>query len=608
MRRLALVFLLLCLPALAWSATTYVATNGNNGNPCGAGSGSPRRDIAAALGCINPGDTLYIRGGTYFETLDDCGGTIMPSGTSWSNPTTVAGYPGETVTIVAPGGSDYVISTQCQGMRYIIIDNLHLDGSNVNYHVSKLGGDHIRFQNSELNGADHASTGILTGAPFIELLNLDIHNTLEYCIYKTGEGGILDGLNLHDSGGTALHLYADGGGVNNNIFRNSRVHNNGFHQKNCFGGCVMPGIILSSGTGNLAYNNLIYHNGIAGILVTWGGDQTGVYNNTIYDNGAECIDIENSTNTIFRNNICYNNASNITDGTGGSYSQDHNTFNGTNPLFVNAGAADFHLQSTSSPAYNTGVTIGAVSTDFDGNARPQGGVYDIGAYEFGGAPPPPPPTTPLVAHWMFDTVSGATTPDATGNGHTLTLAGGPTLVAGKVGTNAMSFATVGATATLPDAFAFSTYSWTLWLKMPTASRDDQYEICFRNGSGINFGLAWSRAVVGHKPSALHRQADGAIMYVPVANTLQAGVWYHFATTWDGTTLRIYLNGALQAATALAGIFTTTGPQFLLSDTTEGCLGTFDDMRIYSVVLTQAEITALQPVAPKRISHRALMGR
>src|SRR5262249_14452578 len=35
----------------------------------------------------------------------------------------------------------------------------------------------------------------------------------------------------------------------------------------------------------------------------------------------------------------------------------------------------------------TGTTIAAVTTDFDGNARPQGSAYDIGAFEVVSAPP-----------------------------------------------------------------------------------------------------------------------------------------------------------------------------------------------------------------------------
>ncbi|MGB7540918.1 MAG: choice-of-anchor Q domain-containing protein, partial [Burkholderiales bacterium] len=53
------------------------------------------------------------------------------------------------------------------------------------------------------------------------------------------------------------------------------------------------------------------------------------------------------------------------------------------PRFVNPSAGDFRLRA-SSPAINRGSSSvnDVVTTDFDGIARPQGGGYDIGAFEF----------------------------------------------------------------------------------------------------------------------------------------------------------------------------------------------------------------------------------
>ena len=53
-------------------------------------------------------------------------------------------------------------------------------------------------------------------------------------------------------------------------------------------------------------------------------------------------------------------------------------------LFVNAAAGDYHLIPTAA-AINAGTSSFAPSTDLDGNPRPIGAGYDIGAYEFRGA-------------------------------------------------------------------------------------------------------------------------------------------------------------------------------------------------------------------------------
>ena len=90
--------------------------------------------------------------------------------------------------------------------------------------------------------------------------------------------------------------------------------------------------------------------------------------------------------------------------------------------FVNAAAADFHLQSTS-PAIDAGKNLSAgdgyhsVTDDFSGTARPQGSAYDIGAFEFVPAQPTavaPVFTPPAGAYaGSVDVSISSTTPGAT---------------------------------------------------------------------------------------------------------------------------------------------------------------------------------------------------
>ena len=51
------------------------------------------------------------------------------------------------------------------------------------------------------------------------------------------------------------------------------------------------------------------------------------------------------------------------------------------PRFVNAASHDFHL-NPSSPLINAGSLLSTVSDDFEGLARPDGAMHDIGAFEF----------------------------------------------------------------------------------------------------------------------------------------------------------------------------------------------------------------------------------
>lgn len=56
-----------------------------------------------------------------------------------------------------------------------------------------------------------------------------------------------------------------------------------------------------------------------------------------------------------------------------------------NPMFVAPTTGDFHIQQ-GSPCIDTGTSSGAPSTDFEGDPRPYGTDYDIGADEYAGPP------------------------------------------------------------------------------------------------------------------------------------------------------------------------------------------------------------------------------
>ena len=65
------------------------------------------------------------------------------------------------------------------------------------------------------------------------------------------------------------------------------------------------------------------------------------------------------------------------------------------PKFVDSAGSDFHLQGNS-PSVDNGSAIDAPNDDFDGNKRPQGEGYDIGAYEFLSTPCPDCSGNPVV--------------------------------------------------------------------------------------------------------------------------------------------------------------------------------------------------------------------
>jgi hypothetical protein len=69
--------------------------------------------------------------------------------------------------------------------------------------------------------------------------------------------------------------------------------------------------------------------------------------------------------------------SDLQDGAG---NPDYNNIS-EDPVFVGGSPYDLHLQGTS-PCIDEGTAAGAPSVDLDGDPRPSGDGYDMGAYEF----------------------------------------------------------------------------------------------------------------------------------------------------------------------------------------------------------------------------------
>ncbi len=83
-------------PAIAAGHVYYVATGGNDS---AAGSqNAPWKTIGRAARAVMPGDTVYVRGGTYKETID-----VNQSGSAAGGPIVFASYPGETAVVSGAG-------------------------------------------------------------------------------------------------------------------------------------------------------------------------------------------------------------------------------------------------------------------------------------------------------------------------------------------------------------------------------------------------------------------------------------------------------------------------------------------------------------------------
>jgi parallel beta-helix repeat protein len=419
------------LEARVVPSTYYTAPGGSDGDP--GTLAQPFATVNHGVSVLTPGDTLYIRGGTYQESLLN----DIPSGTATA-PVTVAAYPGEAVTLRAPAiavprGVDLSGSFQ-----YIHLENLTLDGSLTTGNDS-ADGIKISYGNSNefahditISGctiAHFGSQGILiTSDPTMgdatdhnQVLGCDIYDNgaarmeLGHGMYVESDYNTVRGCTIHDNAGNGIQVYGGNAttpdSINSyNTITGNRIYGNGFNTPS-HGDC---GLTVWDGTDNVVSDNLIYGNDGAGIQLSEGVSNTQVLNNTVYGNqgqagfaGIDGGSFGGLVNTTLENNVSYGNGggdySMSTSSTGtvsdynltgdGSAVGTHSLPN-SNPLFVNAAIGDFHLLP-SSPAVDAGTALASVPVDLDGVSRPQGSAYDLGCYELPASSPGPSPATHL---------------------------------------------------------------------------------------------------------------------------------------------------------------------------------------------------------------------
>jgi chitodextrinase len=231
-------------------------------------------------------------------------------------------------------------------------------------------------------------------------------------------------------------------------------------------------------------------------------------------------------------------------------------------------------------------TLTAVARDPSGNVGTSSGV-SLTVFNI------PIDPSGLVASYGFDENTGTTLGDRSGQANTGTISGATWSPIGKFG-HALSFDGVNDWVTIADAGSLDlTAGMTLeaWVR-PAALGTSYRTVLMKEQAGSmvydlyanrNTGVSSAEAYITGKS----RQVNGS-------TGIPLNAWTHLAVTYDGTDLRLYMNGTQAGVTNFPGAITTSNGVLRIGGNAtwgEYFSGLIDEARIYNRALTPTEIQA-----------------
>lgn len=337
--------------AQSTGAVFHVATTGSDSNPGTAAA--PWLTVQKALNTLQAGQKALVHAGTYTQALD------LTRACTAAAPCTVEAAPGEARPVLRIT-NDHVLRAESSAAYWRFRGFTFRDSDITSGGLVDIYGHHIEISGSELTNSGDQAFYMDEQSHHVQVLGNWIHHS--------GLG------RTHQSHGA--YLQGDDHLVANNVIHDMP-----------FGFGIQ---VYDKGLRSIIVNNTIAYNGHAGIVVGGSGGVSGVVvrNNIFAYNSGNGIAWDGTCPnssvgpTYADHNVIFGNGSSAIDTQSCSATDTSGGNRTTDPLFVAPASRNFHLQA-GSPAFGYALPEWTPGGDYDGEARPQNGAPDAGAYEDG---------------------------------------------------------------------------------------------------------------------------------------------------------------------------------------------------------------------------------
>ncbi|WP_272473957.1 LamG-like jellyroll fold domain-containing protein [Baekduia alba] len=203
---------------------------------------------------------------------------------------------------------------------------------------------------------------------------------------------------------------------------------------------------------------------------------------------------------------------------------------------------------------------------------------------------PCPAYTGLVGQWGFDEATGTTTADGSGNGLTGTITGAAHTTTGKFGNDLTFNGTNTQVSVADNAKLDLTTGMTLegWIN-PTTLGSTWRTVAIKENTGALVYALYANNDTGKASGHVSTPAESDTRST---SAIPLNTWTHVATTYDGATLKLYVNGVLATSKAVTGSMPNSAGALKFGGNSiwgEWFQGQLDEMRLYSRALTAGQI-------------------